>query len=585
VTAGPGSAALRVAVDFGTSSTCAVISPWRGPAQVVMIDGVPLVPSAVYAAPDGTVFVGHEAERQAALDPSRYEPHPKRRIDEGELLLGDTVLGVADVVRAVLARVVAEARRLAGGCGVDELVLTHPASWGPARTGVLLRAARGLTGRVMLVPEPVAAALFYAAQVAPGGLAGVDQATLAVLDMGGGTVDASVVARRGGGFTVLATRGDPTFGGADVDQALLDHIGVTASPAAPEAWRALVEGRELADRRRRRALRADVRSAKETLSRHPYADVPLPPPFADAHLTRADLERLVGERISAAVGLLAATLRDAGVTRPAGVFLVGGSSRIPLVARLVHERLGIVPVSLDQPETVVARGALDATGAGPHRAAAAAPPRPAAAPLRPAAAPPRPAAAPPRPAPPPPPPVPAPPPRRPRRAVAAVVGVLVVVGVVVLAVALARGPDPGTVARYDYRFTVPPGWTESGGDPDLREVRVVPEGGGGLNAVLVQETLLGYDSGRVPERGPGEIADLITAQDTAEYSGFDPEVRYAGRDVVHYRQRPGDGSTIEWYVIFDGAVQVSIGCRATPTAVAEVQRACREVVATLRVQR
>lgn len=578
--AGPGSATLRVAVDFGTSSTCAVISRRRGPAQVVMVDGAPLVPSAVYAAPDGTVFVGHEAERQAALDPSRYEPHPKRRIDEGELLLGDTVLGVADVMRAVLARVLAEARRLAGGCGIDELVLTHPASWGPARTAVLLRAARGLAGRVMLVPEPIAAALFYAAQVAPGGPAGVDQPTLAVLDLGGGTVDASVVAHRGRGFAVLATRGDPTFGGADVDQALLDHIGVTASAAAPEAWRALVEGRELADRRRRRALRADVRSAKETLSRHPYADVPLPPPFADAHLTRADLERLVGERISAAVGLLAATLRDAGVARPAGVFLVGGSSRIPLVARLVHERLGIVPVSLDQPETVVARGALGATGAGPHRVADAAPPRPAAAPPRPAAAPPRPAAAPP------PPPVPAPPPRRgPWRAVAAVAGGLAVVGTGVLAVALVPGSDPETVARYHYRFTVPAGWTESGGDPDVREVRIVPEGAGGPNAVLVQETLLGYDSGRVPERGPGEIADLIAAQDTAEYSGFDPEVRYAGRDVVHYRQQPADGSTIEWYVVFEGAVQVSVGCRATPAAVAEVERGCREVVATLQVQR
>jgi molecular chaperone DnaK (HSP70) len=49
------------------------------------------------------------------------------------------------------------------------------------------------------------------------------------------------------------------------------------------------------------------------------------------------------------------------------VFLVGGSSRIPMVARLVHERLGIVPVTLDQPETVVARGALGVTaGAGPR---------------------------------------------------------------------------------------------------------------------------------------------------------------------------------------------------------------------------
>ena len=54
-------------------------------------------------------------DRQAAIDPSRYEPHPKRRIDEPELLLGNAVVGVREVIRAVLTRAVAEARRVAGG--------------------------------------------------------------------------------------------------------------------------------------------------------------------------------------------------------------------------------------------------------------------------------------------------------------------------------------------------------------------------------------------------------------------------------------------------------------------------------------
>lgn len=78
---------LRVAVDFGTSSTCVVASVNGREPQVVVVDGQPLLPSAVYAAQDGTLFVGQEAERQAAVDPSRFEPTPKRRIDEGELLL------------------------------------------------------------------------------------------------------------------------------------------------------------------------------------------------------------------------------------------------------------------------------------------------------------------------------------------------------------------------------------------------------------------------------------------------------------------------------------------------------------------
>ena len=538
------------------------------------------------------MFVGQEAERQAAIDPARYEPNPKRRIDEGEPLLGDTVLAVADVVRAVLARVLAEAGRLAGGAAVDELVLTHPTGWGAVRTGVRHRAARGLAGRVLLVPEPVAAALFYLRQVAPGGPVGADRATLAVLDLGGGTVDASVVQRCAGrppGFTVLAGRGDATFGGADVDQALLEHIGAAAMAADPPAWRALVEGRELADRRRRRVLRADVRTAKETLSRHPYADVPLPPPFPDAHLTRADLERLVGDRLCAAVGLLVAALREAGVDRPAGVFLVGGSSRIPMVARLVHERLGIVPVTLDQPETVVARGALGVS-AGSRRT-------PGAVRTVPPGRPPPDRPSPDRP--PPDRPVPYRPAAaamsladglatvsgtRPRWRRVAVALALGVVGVVTLTLVLLHSADPVTVARHDYRFAVPDGWSEAGGDADLLEVRITPDSSAGPEAVLVQQTRLSYDSAAMPRRGPGEIAELLAAEDPAEYSGFDPAARFASRDVVRYRQRPGDGSTVEWYVLFERTVQVSIGCRTKPSTAAEVERACRNVVTSLQVQ-
>ncbi|MGZ4517864.1 MAG: hypothetical protein ACXVXN_08075, partial [Mycobacteriaceae bacterium] len=70
---------VAVAVDFGTTSTCVALSVNDEPARIVVIDGSPLMPSAVYA--DGrTLFVGAEADRQASLDPSRYEPTPKRRI-------------------------------------------------------------------------------------------------------------------------------------------------------------------------------------------------------------------------------------------------------------------------------------------------------------------------------------------------------------------------------------------------------------------------------------------------------------------------------------------------------------------------
>lgn len=377
---------FRVAIDFGTSSTCVVAAIGERQPQVVVIDGQPLMPSAVYAHGDGTVFVGQEAERQAAVDPARFEPTPKRRIDEGELLLGDTVLPVVDVVRTVLSRAVGEARRLAANAEVDLLVLTHPADWGAVRTRLLRQAASGLGHEVALVPEPVAAAVFHAATYTPVkgenpektvAFTGSPGDTLAVLDFGGGTIDVSVVRRtesqqRRTAFEVLATRGDPGFGGADIDQALLEHVGSLVRSADPDAWDELVQGRELADRRRRRVLRQDIRGAKETLSRHAYTDVPMPPPFADAHVTREQLEELIAAPLGRAVELTLATIEDAKLRAKqlTAIFLVGGSSRIPMMSRLVHERTGVVPTTLDQPETVVARGALRAVQVIPDRGGA-----------------------------------------------------------------------------------------------------------------------------------------------------------------------------------------------------------------------
>ncbi|MBB5954891.1 type VII secretion-associated protein (TIGR03931 family) [Saccharothrix tamanrassetensis] len=597
---------LRVAVDFGTSSTCVAISVNGREPQVVVVDGQPILPSAVYAAPDGTLFVGQEAERQAAVDPSRYEPHPKRRVDEGELLLGTSVLKVVDVVRAVLTRVVTEARHVAGGAPVDLLVLTHPADWGAIRTRVLLQAARGLGQDLRLVPEPVAAAVFHSATHAiPEG------AALAVLDLGGGTVDASVVTRQGGAFRVLATKGDPTFGGADVDQALLEHVGSLVSPGDPEAWRQLVEGREMADRRKRRVLRQDVRGAKETLSRHSYTDVPMPPPFPDAHVTRTDLESLITAPLNRAAALLATAVRDAGqVPRGlAGVFLVGGSSRIPLVARLVLEQTGVVPTSIDQPETVVARGALRAVNADPLRTGALPDQggvthkitddstrkltrRITATPSPPGGFP-QPAYFPPPPTPHPTPhPLPAPPKNRTPLLVGVAIAVAVVVGgSVAYALTLGDGGQAGpttsstpagkTIAQYDYSFTQPAGWAQSGGNAETRQVFLKPEAPeSGDDVITVTEQKLTYDS--TADRRRAET-QLRAEYDKGEgLSGFDASADFGGKDVVYYREQAGS-ATIDWYVLFQGDAQVSVGCQYPPSGEGRVRPACEQVVRTLTV--
>jgi molecular chaperone DnaK len=96
-------------IDFGTSHTVAVLAAAGTPPQVLLFDSSPLLPSAVFAPGDGPVLVGRDAQRAARLDPAAYEPHPKRRIDDGTLLLGEVELPVRDAIGAVLRRVAEEA--------------------------------------------------------------------------------------------------------------------------------------------------------------------------------------------------------------------------------------------------------------------------------------------------------------------------------------------------------------------------------------------------------------------------------------------------------------------------------------------
>lgn len=352
-----GGAVRILSVDLGTSNTVAVLSAHGRPPRVVEVDGSATMPSAVFADEDGTLMVGRDAERRARLDPTRFEPNPKRRVDEQTLLLGDDVVPVNETLAAVLKRVLEETSRQLGGEQPDEVRLSHPAQWGPVRRNVLLSAARlaGMGPAISLVPEPVAAAAHFASF--PGRGLAPGQA-LAVYDLGAGTFDVAVVGATQNGFTVLAEDGLPDLGGLDVDQALLVHVGRQVSHLDPQRWQRLLRPESTADRRTRRALQEDVKAAKEALSRHPQTEVPMPEPFTDVLVTRAELEALVRPAMLRSVELLSRTVRSAGLApdRLAGIYLVGGSSRLPLVGSMIAEKLGVVPSSLDQPETAVGLG-------------------------------------------------------------------------------------------------------------------------------------------------------------------------------------------------------------------------------------
>src|SRR5262245_50987973 len=219
-----------VAIDFGSTNTVAVLRSPGGRRRVLLFDGSPLLPSAVYAAPSGELLVGRDAAHMARDDPARYEPYPKRRVDDGSVLLGGRGIPVVELVAAVLRRVADEARRTAGT--LPPAVLTHPVAWGSARRGVLVEAARraGLTV-LDLVAEPIAAAAYFTTVLGTELPAG---ACLAVFDLGGGTFDVAVVRGSGGArdlsvvgtggggagdLSVVGTGGLDDVGGLDLDAA------------------------------------------------------------------------------------------------------------------------------------------------------------------------------------------------------------------------------------------------------------------------------------------------------------------------------------------------------------------------------
>ncbi|MFF3869837.1 Hsp70 family protein [Micromonospora sp. NPDC001898] len=383
---------FALGVDLGTSNTVAVLRWPDGRTRPLLVDGQPVVPSGVYADADGRLHVGRDAQRLAQADPGRYEPNPKRLIDSPTVPLGDREYAPADLLAAILHTVGQTAVATVGF--LPPAVLTCPASWNDARRQVLadalLRAGwpqaaeHTLSGPTplgtRLLREPVAAARYYAQvlrrPVPVGG-------SIAVFDLGGGTLDVAVLRNEGAdpwgdsGFAVTATGGVPDLGGLDLDAALTSRLGELVSATDPARWAALTQPADAGQRRDLHRLREGVREAREMLSRAPVAPVVVPGSQEVVQLTREDLERVATPLLARAVAETGRVIAAAGLTpdRLVGLFLVGGPTRMPLVARMLHAELGVAPTVLEQPELPVAEGALtDLPAPRPPRQAAPAAP-------------------------------------------------------------------------------------------------------------------------------------------------------------------------------------------------------------------
>jgi Hsp70 protein len=192
-----------------------------------------------------------------------------------------------------------------------------------------------------------------------------------VFDLGGGTFDVCVVRRTGNRFRVVGEPDGSEFGGEDVDARLWEHLGTTALD--PEQWEDLRTADDVEWRRANFEFRRHVRDAKEAVSKSATQPVLVPAPVSrELHVTRDGLEELIRDDIEETLAITKTTLARAGVTpeQLAAVYLVGGSSRIPLVLHMVRERLGRADFKGD-PKAVVALGAVafDSTlvGEAPRR--------------------------------------------------------------------------------------------------------------------------------------------------------------------------------------------------------------------------
>ncbi|MGX9673699.1 LpqN/LpqT family lipoprotein [Mycobacterium sp. HM-7] len=334
------------------------------------------------ADPNG-LLVGTKADSAAGYSLDRYEPTPKRAVGRATVLLGDSEFRPPTLVAAVYAAIIGEAVRQHNHVPPSQLVLTHPVDWTDRRLDVL-REAVMLAGTQLeislptplFVPEPVAAATYYARleasddeRTARIGAATksadagdeADEEYFAVYDLGGGTFDATVLSRSSGGFEILSTGGIDPLGGFEFDNRLFNYLGQTHyKKIGPSMWQALAhpDPDDPDSGMRRRFLDATVRQVKEDLSGHTQRTVRLPGLAEPVLVTRAEFENLIRSDLQATITELEATLSRAGLTpdQLAGIYRIGGSSRIPLVGNLLDQFQRPVHV-VDHPKTVVALGA------------------------------------------------------------------------------------------------------------------------------------------------------------------------------------------------------------------------------------
>ena len=349
-------------IDLGTTNSLIGVYDSGFPTLLADPDGNRLTPSVIHYAADGSILVGRDALRMQGLHPTNTISSVKRLIgrrfgDEGTeglsgakgtpvtLPINGRDMTPEEVSSQILKRLktIAEDRL---GTEVIRAVITVPAYFNDAQRAATRKAGE-LAGFSVerILSEPTAAALAY-------GLDKIsDRSKVAVYDLGGGTFDLSILQLDNGVFEVLSTHGDTRLGGDDLDEAIAGLLARKAGLDTPSPEAAI-------------RLREAAREAKERLSSEESLTLRLPfltgEKSLEIPITRAEMERVCEPIIRRTRAHCLRSLEDAGLnaTDLDQIILVGGSTRIPLVRRLVQEIFGREPNLSQHPDEAVALGAI-----------------------------------------------------------------------------------------------------------------------------------------------------------------------------------------------------------------------------------
>ena len=344
---------LVVGIDLGTTNS-EVAAYVDGRVRVLGPNQSKMLPSCVGISPTGELLVGETALNQQRIYPERTVRSIKRKMGSTESV---TVAGKSfspQEISALILRELAEWARRELKQPVTRAVITVPAYFSDAQRNAT-REAGVMAGLEVLriLNEPTAASLAY-------GFADGAQHTAMVYDLGGGTFDVSIVTVEGDVTEVLSSHGNNQLGGDDFDDLLLNRLegefhkqhGIRLGPE---------------DRAARARLWWAAETAKKQLSFEPYARVREEslvthngkPLHLDLELSREEYEKMILPLVESTLDSVSKALDDAG--KKAGdldaILLVGGSTRTPLVSRLLRERTGLEPRQDVHPDLSVALGA------------------------------------------------------------------------------------------------------------------------------------------------------------------------------------------------------------------------------------